>query len=388
MDKMRKILMFCLLLAGICSLVFSGEWKAHVVKSLDALVSSCVVVPCSFTHPGGNLPSSRLRGIWHRRDKWNEIIYNEDNSKILDNFRGRTQMLGHLGQNNCTLEIVDIKDHDNGPFCFRIELVRTEDNEPTKDKFSFVEECVEFNMLPDVPAPTLNHPPTAIEGQPYTVTCSIIHTCPSHWPKLSWTWKTGKIIEYHKDIRSGNWETQSILAFVPEEKDDHSKITCTAEFFGGKTSSQTFSLYIKRTENYNHIIIPTVVAIGMAVIFGLLCIFMAKKYKRRIAELQNQDGSMWNRLSRLSRRIRPDRPAPSRSEQRRSIWSRFSRRPKGDMVDFGHTPNNVACSADQKVSKPRFPSPKSQPKSYNYKEDLDDGDDYVNTADLNVYGNI
>uniref|UniRef100_A0A3Q1G9A6 Ig-like domain-containing protein n=1 Tax=Acanthochromis polyacanthus TaxID=80966 RepID=A0A3Q1G9A6_9TELE len=277
MDRKNKLMIFSLP-------VFSGEWRAHVVKTLDALVSSCVVVPCSFTYPGGNLPNFRLRGIWHRRDEWDEIIYNEDNTKILDNFKGRTQMLGHLGQNNCTLEIVDIKDHDNGPFCFRIEPVRTEDN--ILAKFSFVEECVEFNTLP----PTLNHPLRAIEGQPYTVTCSIFHTCPSHWPKLSWTGRSGEVREYHKDIRYGNWETQSILTFVPEEKDDHSEITCTAEFFGRKTSSKSFSLFVKRTENYSHIIIPTVVAIGTAVIFGIPCIVMAKKYKRRIAELQNQNG--------------------------------------------------------------------------------------------------
>uniref|UniRef100_A0A3Q1FJP0 Ig-like domain-containing protein n=1 Tax=Acanthochromis polyacanthus TaxID=80966 RepID=A0A3Q1FJP0_9TELE len=219
---------------------------------------------------GGNLPSSSVRGIWHRRDKRDEYIYHNNHTRVLDNFKGRTQMLGHLGQDNCTLEIVDIRDHDNGPFCFRIERIRTEDNKPTKDKFSFVEES-------DAPAPTLNHPPTAIEGQPYTVTCSIIHTCPSHWPELSWTGRIGEIREDHKDIRSGNWETQSILTFVPEEKDDHSEITCTAEFFGRKTSSKTFQLYIKRTENYNHIIIPTVVAIGTAVIVGLLCIFMPTK---------------------------------------------------------------------------------------------------------------
>uniref|UniRef100_A0A3Q1FJK5 Ig-like domain-containing protein n=1 Tax=Acanthochromis polyacanthus TaxID=80966 RepID=A0A3Q1FJK5_9TELE len=212
---------------------------------------------------GGNLPSSSVRGIWHRRDKRDEYIYHNNHTRVLDNFKGRTQMLGHLGQDNCTLEIVDIRDHDNGPFCFRIERIRTEDNKPTKDKFSFVEE-----------SPTLNHPPTAIEGQPYTVTCSIIHTCPSHWPELSWTGRIGEIREDHKDIRSGNWETQSILTFVPEEKDDHSEITCTAEFFGRKTSSKTFQLYIKRTENYNHIIIPTVVAIAALPLFILMAPLM------------------------------------------------------------------------------------------------------------------
>uniref|UniRef100_A0A3B5B106 Myelin-associated glycoprotein-like n=1 Tax=Stegastes partitus TaxID=144197 RepID=A0A3B5B106_9TELE len=374
MDKERKMMMFCLLLAGVCSPVFCGEWKASVVKELDALVSSCVVIPCSFTHPGGNLPTSRLRGIWHRKDKRDKIIYHEEKSKALDNFKVRTRLLGELGHNNCTLEITKIKNHDNGPFCFRIELVVSEDNNPTKEKFSYVDECVTLNMLPKPPTPELN-PKTAIEGQPYTVTCSVFHTCPSHVPKLSWTGRTGQVSEEHKDIRSGNWEIQSIFTFVPEEKDDHSQITCTAEFFGQITSSKTFTLYVKRTQNYNHIIIPSAVAAGTALIFGLLCIFMAKKYKKRIAELQNQDGSVWNRLSRMS-------PV--------NCWFY-----KLCVVTYIliHSPNNATSCADQKVSKPRFPSPKSQPKSYNYKEvflnlSTFTPSNYIHDTYLNVYGNI
>nr|ATO93738.2 CD33 [Oplegnathus fasciatus] len=390
MDKERKMMMFSLLLAAISSPVFTEEWKASVVKNLDALVTSCVVVPCSFRHPKENLPTSRLRAIWHRSDKRDERIYYEDKTMVLENFRGRTRLLGHLGQNNCTLEITEIKDHDNGPFCFRIELARTETDTSTPDKFSFVDNCVELTTLPDPVEPTLSHPKTVTEGLPFTVTCSVRHTCPSYPPKLTWSRGPPEgITEIRRETHRGNWEAQSILTFIPDEKDDHSDVTCTSQFNGGKTSSNTLRLYVKRTENYKHIIIPTVVGIGTAVIFAVFCIFMVKKYKRRIAELQSQDGSMWNRLSRLSRRIRSDGPGPSRSDQRRSFRSRFSRRPKGDL-DMGHMPNNMnskSC-ADQKISKPHFPSPKSQPKSCNYKEDLNDGDDYENTADLNIYGNL
>nr|XP_033497342.1 myeloid cell surface antigen CD33 [Epinephelus lanceolatus] len=391
MQKDGKMMMICLLLAALSSPVFAEEWKANVVKSLDTLVSSCVVVPCSFTHPKGNLPTSRLRGIWHRSNDRNERIYYEDQTQVLENFRGRTRLLGHLGQSNCTLEMMDVKDHDNGPFCFRIELAEKETDTKTPDKFSFVEDCVEFRMLPDPLKPALTHPKTAIEGHPYTVTCSVTHTCPSHVPKLTWNRGTANdATEVHKETHPGNWEAQSILTIIPKEKDDHTEINCIAQFNGGKTSFTTLTLYVKRTENYNHIIIPTVVAIGTAVIFAVFCILMAKKYKKRIQELQHGDGSMWNRLSRLSRRMRSDSPGPSRSDQRRSVWSRFSRRPKGEAVDLGPMSKNVnskSC-ADQKFNKPRFPSPKSQPKSCNYQEDLDDGDDYMNTADLNVYGNI
>ncbi|KAK1894746.1 Myelin-associated glycoprotein [Dissostichus eleginoides] len=348
MEKDRRLMIYCLLLAAMSIPVFTGEWKANVVKELKALVTSCVVVPCSFTHPGPNLPTSKLRGIWHQSNNRGDLIYDEDETSISENFRGRTKLLGHLGQKNCTLEMSEIKDHDNGPFCFRIELVQTR---TSSEKFSFLEDCVEFKMLPDPPKPKLHHPKTAYQGRPYTVTCSIKHTCPYDPPKLTWSRATA------------------------DEKDDHTDITCTANFNGPKTSSATLTLYVKRSTNYNHIIIPTVVAIGTAI-------------QETNCSAQRGDASVWNRLSRMSRRIRSDGPGPSRSDQRRSMWSRFSRRPKADTVDMSHIPKNVnskSCEG-QKVSKPHFPSPKSQPKSYNRQEE--DFDDYENTADLSIYGNI
>ncbi|XP_020492982.2 myelin-associated glycoprotein [Labrus bergylta] len=388
MDIDTQMMLMGLLLAAFVSPVIAGEWRASVVRSLDALVSSCVVIPCSFTHPEGNLPTSRLRGIWHISNQRDQRIYHEDNTLVLDNFKGRTKLLGHLGQSNCTLEIIEIKDHDSGPFCFRIELTPKETG--TLEKFSFVEQCVDLKMLPDPPKLKLTHLKPAVQGHPFILTCTVLHTCPSRAPKLTWSRGTADgIAEVNREIHAGNWEMQSILTFIPEDEDDHSDVTCTSTFNGGRTSSETLTLYVKRRENYNHIIIPTVVGIGTAVIFAFFCLFMVKKYKARIAELQSQDGNVWNRLSRLSHRIRSNGPGPSQSEQRRSMWSRFSRRrPQVDMVNQmpGDVNSKSSCS-NQKVSKPRFPSPKSQRKSCNDKG-FDDGDDYMNTEDLNVYGNL
>ncbi|KAF3839919.1 hypothetical protein F7725_018636 [Dissostichus mawsoni] len=216
-------------------------------------------------HPGPNLPTSKIRGIWHQSNNRGDLIYDEDETNISENFRGRTKLLGHLGQKNCTLEMSEIKDHDNGPFCFRIELLQ---KRTSPEKFSFLEDCVEFKMLPDPPKPKLHHPKTAYQGRPYTVTCSVKHTCPYDPPKLTWSRSTADVPNVvHKETHLGNWEVESILTIIPEEKDDHTDITCTANFNGLKTSSATLTLYVKRSTNYNHIIIPTVVAIGTAKVY-------------------------------------------------------------------------------------------------------------------------
>lgn len=125
--------------------MFGEEWKASVVKNLDALVGSCVVVPCSYTLPKEQRNLGRT-GIWFRSSQQNERIYSEDEDDVLDSFRGRTKLLGHLNQNNCTLEITDIKDHDTGSFCLQIEITST-----SKD-FTFADDCVEFKILGKSPA--------------------------------------------------------------------------------------------------------------------------------------------------------------------------------------------------------------------------------------------
>ncbi|XP_013864113.1 myeloid cell surface antigen CD33, partial [Austrofundulus limnaeus] len=391
MDKEKKIIVFGLLLAVVCSLVFCDKWTASVEEQIDAVVSTCVVVPCSFSHPGGELPSSRLRGIWHRKGDQSQIIYHDDRSRILDSFKERTKMLGSLGQGNCTLEIRPVNDHDNGPFCYRIELVEKDNNNPTSDKFSFTHNCVKLKMINEPPKPVLTHPETATQGKPYTAMCSVRHTCQSQAPKLMWSQGTEEgTLTVHQDIHHGIWEVESILTFIPEEEHDGTDLTCTATFSGGRTSSTSITINVKRTVNFNHIIIPVAVATSIIVIFGLFCIVMVKRYKNRIAELQNQDGrkqandrpgppprpekrrSMWDRLSRRNpqgNRRTPPRPEERRSEEdrvgwnteRRSFWNRFSRR-LDDRANYsvGYLRTSDTVDFNTHTSKPRCPSPKNQ----------------------------
>uniref|UniRef100_A0AAQ4S298 Ig-like domain-containing protein n=1 Tax=Gasterosteus aculeatus aculeatus TaxID=481459 RepID=A0AAQ4S298_GASAC len=92
-----------------------------------------------------------------------------------------------------------------------------------------------FSFVANPPDPILTHS-TAIQGRPFTITCSVTHTCPSHVPELTWNRATTDdvVTVVHKKNRFGYWEMESILAFTPEEKDDHSEIICTAAFFGGR----------------------------------------------------------------------------------------------------------------------------------------------------------
>ncbi|XP_024124043.1 myelin-associated glycoprotein isoform X2 [Oryzias melastigma] len=286
MDKLDKTLIGSLLLAALFSSAVSDDWKASVTKNLDALVTSCVVVPCSFSHPGNPLPSSKLRGIWHISNRRDKVIYSEDKSKILDAYKDRTTILG--------------------------QLVGAE-----SQKFSFVEDCVDLKMQHSPPEIKLTQSRAAFEGKAFTATCSVRHTCPSFRPKLSWSrGNADQIFEKHEEISPGIWVMESVLTFVPEEKDDHSQLICTAVFHGRQTTTKTLHLYLKRAANYKNIIIPIVVLVVTAGVIGLVSGLIIKKYKKRIMELQSQEGSVWNRMSRFSRRFRSNAPPPSQTNRR------------------------------------------------------------------------
>uniref|UniRef100_A0A3B4CWW7 Ig-like domain-containing protein n=1 Tax=Pygocentrus nattereri TaxID=42514 RepID=A0A3B4CWW7_PYGNA len=223
----------------IFATVLSDVWKAEVVSELKTLVSSCVVLPCKLQYPGKQLPDSRIRGIWHQQAKHDQRIYHEDSTEIADSFKGRTRLLGHLGEKNCTLEIDEVKNHDNGPFCFRAEI-------PSIDKYSFVESCVALSMMSAPEKPKLEQMKTLEDGVPATFKCSIRHTCPSHPPTITWSRSNSEATLSNRDILHGNWEVESLLIFIPTEKFDFTDLNCTVSFHGGLQSSVSSLIHVKR----------------------------------------------------------------------------------------------------------------------------------------------
>uniref|UniRef100_A0A672L7J0 Ig-like domain-containing protein n=1 Tax=Sinocyclocheilus grahami TaxID=75366 RepID=A0A672L7J0_SINGR len=257
----------------ICAGVFADVWKVHVEPEMKALVSSCVVLPCSFKYPVQEQPSDRIRAMWHMKDNWNDIIFHKDSTRVKDSFKGRTKLIGSLGRSNCSLEIDEVKNHDNGPYCFRVELETSQ-----KDKYSFVKNCVSIKMIEQASKPELQAEQSVPEGEPAVFKCSVRHTCPSYQPTLTWS-HTGKATINIKDIRHGNWETESVLTFVPQKEDDHTSITCTVKHHGnveGKMTA-THRIFVKEQATLSHILIPVISCLGSALLFGLLCFFIVKK---------------------------------------------------------------------------------------------------------------
>ncbi|NP_001348166.1 uncharacterized protein LOC100003913 precursor [Danio rerio] len=220
------VFLFCLHV--LCAVVLADVWKVDVEHKMKALVSSCVVLPCNFTYPvhQQQQPSYRIRGIWHKMNKWDDIIFYGDKTLVEDNFKGRTRLIGSLGSFNCSLEIDEVKNTDNGPYCFRVELETA-----PKDKYSFVDNCVSITTIEEAPKPMLEAETSVLEGEPAIFKCSVRHTCPTYQPSFSWN-RAGKIISSYNDLGHGNWEAESLLTFTPTKEDNYTSIECTVKYHG------------------------------------------------------------------------------------------------------------------------------------------------------------
>lgn len=168
MGKQKKVTAICLLCTGKIITSFISSFTIIAIKQLDvtdvifilfylvicspvvtdieALVTSCVVIPCSFTTSAEQLSTSSLKGIWYRSKKQREVVYDEDKTRVAENFRGRTMMLGQLGQRNCTLEILEIKEHDSGRYCFVIKTAG-ETDASRSEKLPTADNCVLLNTF-------------------------------------------------------------------------------------------------------------------------------------------------------------------------------------------------------------------------------------------------
>ncbi|KAL4657677.1 hypothetical protein GN956_G4374 [Arapaima gigas] len=386
MELLTRLALFSVSLQAFLAPALAGDWKAEVPDEMNALTSSCLVIPCTFSYPGQLKSTSQLRGIW--LTKSNVIVYHEDSTQVDDNFRGRTTLLGQLGSKNCTLEIDEFKDHDAGSYCFRIEI-------PGDEKFSYKDQCATVSVVDLPEEPKLHHEEKAFEGESFVISCTVTHTCPAHMPVLTWS-HNGKTMTRYTNHGRGRWEVQSTLTFIPQEQDDDLDIICSTQFHGGLKAEKKMNLRVKPKGNLLHIIIPVSAVVGTAALFGGLSFLMIRKYKKHIAELQTRgdnSASVWSRLSRFSRRRSPHRNVVGTSQpERRSFWGRFSSRGNPYMADrnVNYRVNNETVNV-KTISKPRFPSPES-----NRKADLmssgkgfdEPDDDYVNSAELNIYGNM
>ncbi|XP_069551607.1 uncharacterized protein, partial [Brachyistius frenatus] len=158
-------------------------------------------------------------GYWK---KGNKFISSNLPLKPDKEYDQRTKILGDLKSGNCTMLMSDVRVTDIGPFYFKVII-------PGYEHFSFENNPVSINVtrIPDPPSLTV------LVGKKVSASCSVIHSCPTMPPRITWN-HAGAIKRRLKKLDQWKWESVTTLIFRPAASDFNKPLKCTVIYNGGK----------------------------------------------------------------------------------------------------------------------------------------------------------
>ncbi|KAM9353527.1 B-cell receptor CD22-like [Symphorus nematophorus] len=156
---------------GLSVLQQVRSWSINVPRTVTAVTGSCVVVPCQTQH--------HSRVIWYQYHSVKYIVVNDElhPNTVVDQFRGRTSVLGKAAEGNCTLKINNVTTADN----IKIYVWINPDSKATQ---RFYDQTVTIFVVKNVPKISIQK--KILDGEIFQANCSISHSCPLSPPSLHW----------------------------------------------------------------------------------------------------------------------------------------------------------------------------------------------------------
>ncbi|XP_054478277.1 myelin-associated glycoprotein-like [Anoplopoma fimbria] len=220
----------------------ASSWTIKMPSSVKGLPGSCVVIPCSFNYPDHANKITEFTGMWAKAT--NQLIYHPDKSKMMQQYRNRTELLGDIRQKNCSLKIDPLQQSDQGPFHFRIEMAGY-------DKFSYKENTVTITMISEPNPIRFSVKEEMIEGQTVSASCSVSFFCITSPPVFSWSLPGEQHLQTQQ-LDNGQWRETSTLNFHPTSADHNKLLQCNTTYKGGQQYKANRVLRVKYApENVN-----------------------------------------------------------------------------------------------------------------------------------------
>ncbi|MBN3325766.1 SN protein, partial [Atractosteus spatula] len=208
------------------------EWSVSTIRNIWALKDSCVVIPCTYNHPPSSDKGNK-KIMWHK--DFNQYIYHQTPNKVLQEFKGRTRLIGDPQNKNCSLQIDPVAPDDKGPFHFRIEIDKL-------DKYSFMNDGVTVNINGKTqPFLFSNCSP---HNRGVSASCLIYHTCPAHSPNITWSHSSTAITVRSQQMETGQWKLTSELKFTLTVDDHGKNLTCKVQYKGRQPLETSVTLNV------------------------------------------------------------------------------------------------------------------------------------------------
>ncbi|XP_075047672.1 Schwann cell myelin protein-like isoform X1 [Mixophyes fleayi] len=273
---MKEQIIFLFILLQGC---VGQQSKFNFPSRIQALLGSCVEIPCSVTPAPKDLEN--LKVVWHviRAFRPSSIIYSTRQDEISAKYENQAAL-----KDMCTLRIHHVKKQDE----------RSYYPNSSKNIRARVDKYVELKVTDVPPESVLSVPEEMTVGEPTKITCSANHTCASSPPYFTWS-LTGLHTEYNVDLGEGKWKALSELTYQPSEAGNGSEIQCTVSFLNGQASHKTATLNIKMGPQTNiYLYIGT--AFGIICAIAILVIIFFIWRKKRCFKRNTFKGSLDRKL--------------------------------------------------------------------------------------------
>ncbi|KAG8143360.1 hypothetical protein E2320_000597 [Naja naja] len=212
-------------------------------KTLSAWEGSCVFISCNIKEEFHDRRINQWSFVWYFQPSFDKslndysgtLLYssNQTATEVSSEFSNRVQFVGDLGSKNCSLKISQLHLSDNGSYGIRLYWIPGELK--TSDKWFEILEVI-VHKTPSELIKTVS--PEMIEGNNYTVACSIPYYCYDELIKLS----IQGLEDHHVSPPKMTTEIQTVqTTFMATWKDHGKQLTCLLKTHDGREMKKSFA---------------------------------------------------------------------------------------------------------------------------------------------------
>ncbi|KAL6471390.1 hypothetical protein MHYP_G00200400 [Metynnis hypsauchen] len=216
--------------------MFSRDWTFSMPNAIRGVQGSCVVIPCSFDFKTSK--PSNVNVKWYEfSDTQYPLVYDQSTQKVISKFRGKTSLYGSPYEGNCSLKIQHLERQHN-----QKKLYPWMDPKPieTYHRENYLDVTIALEVTDIIEKPKVDIIGSEQVGEPITLSCSVIHTCPPTPPTLSFSISRGSDRLMHTPLNEGKWKITKEMTWNLQE--DDVSVTCTVGYSSGQTAGTEVKL--------------------------------------------------------------------------------------------------------------------------------------------------